>query len=92
MVTLTLTGNQTNAAKAALALRSMQLAEQLARLRGHPQSASRDFAIETTEEAIRDSISTLLAIEAAEEIPEYPPEMTVARLAETLTRYQWGDK
>ena len=92
MLTVTLAELQVNATVAALQDRSNHLAATLVRLKAQPKSPSRDFAIETTEQAIRDCITAFLAFSAAMPDPEYPEDMTVERMTESETRWMWGDR
>lgn len=92
MLTLTLTEGQLNAVKAGLVLRASAMGRQLANLKEQRDSPSNREAVELTDRAIRDAISALLAIEAAEDTVEYPADMTVARLSEAEARFWWGDR
>ncbi len=81
MVTVTLGELERNAILAALDDRVAKMGQQLVTLSAHPESSSRDFAIETTRAAIRDAIRATLEIVEAES-PEYPPEMTISQLSD----------
>lgn len=92
VVTVTLTELMVNAVNAALQTRQVALATRLARFRSMPESASRDFTIETIETAIRDTRTAYLSIAAALDEPEYPADMTVARLTESEYRLMDGNR
>lgn len=92
MVSVTLTEQMVNAIGAALDERNKKLVGNLVRLRSHPQTQDRDFAIETVQEAIRDTILSRLTIAEALEEPEYPEDMVFARLGQDAdTSVIWHD-
>lgn len=82
MVRVTLTEQMVNAIGAGLDMRNKSLVGTLVRLRSQPESQDRDFAIEVTQEAIRDTILSRLTIAEALEEPEYPDDMVFARLGQ----------
>ena len=82
MVKVTLTEQMVNAIGAALDERNKKLVSQLVRHRAEPESQSRDFTIETLQEAIRDTILSRLTIAEALEEPEYPEDMVFARIGQ----------
>lgn len=92
MVRVTLTEQMVNAIGAALDERNKKLVGNLVRLKTQPESQSRDFAIEATQEAIRDTIVSRLTIAEALEEPEYPEDMVFARLGQDAdTSVIWHD-
>lgn len=96
MVKVTLTEQMVNAIGAALDERNKRLVSNLVRLRTHPQTQDRDFAIETLQEAIRDTILSRLTIAEALEEPEYPDDMVFARIGQdpdtSVIWHEWLDR
>ena len=82
MVTVTLTEQMVNAIGAALDARNKAMVSQLVRLRSQDETQDQRFAVEATQDAIRDTINARLAIAAALEDPEYPDDMVFARLGQ----------
>lgn len=89
MVRVILTEPMVNAIGAALDARNKVLVGQLVRLKGQPESRDRDFAIDCTQDAIRDGIAARLTIAAALEEPEYPESMTFADLTDPSTVWHY---
>lgn len=106
MITVTLDELTVNAITAALDNRVAQMRQQQKRLReirailkAQPHNAralrENEFAMEATDDAIRDAIRATLTIAAALPDPEYPADMTVVGLfrpTEAESRALWGDR
>lgn len=86
MVTVSFDELELNAVLASLDDRIKAMSRQLASLSEQPPSASRDFAIDTTREAIRHALRSQLNIAAALPDEDHPADATFATVDERCDR------